>query len=485
MEPSEVKEKVRAGYGEIAKQGGACGSSKASCCGPGSVSANELASHVGYSQGELDAIPEGANLGLSCGNPNALAALKAGEVVVDLGSGAGFDAFIAGPKVGATGRVIGVDMTPDMLGNARKNISTYRQRTGLDNVEFRLGEIEHLPVADATVDVLISNCVINLSPDKPRVWQEMSRVLKPGGRVAVSDLALLRPLPAAVAEMVEALVGCVAGAVLISETEEMARQAGFSEIKLVPKPDYVNGMADWQDPLYQKILASLPPGEKPSDYIVSLEITATKPINPKSMKTNKLEIYDPAMCCSTGVCGPSVDPKLVQFAADVKWLESQGVTVARYNLSQNPAAFVENPKVNSLLNEKGESILPLILLGETVISSGKYPSRCELKSALGLDSEANSLISPAVVELIAMGAAIAANCEPCLKYHYSQAQKLGVSKRDMVAAVSIAAMVKDSPHQAVLRLADRLTGASLSAPVQEPDACCGGNSEGSSCCCGD
>jgi SAM-dependent methyltransferase len=225
----------------------------------------------------LAALPGGANIGLSCGNPSAVAALRPGEVLLDLGSGAGFDAFVAAPKVGATGRVIGVDMTAEMLARARKNVAAYRERTGLDNVEFRLGEIEHLPVADASVDVIISNCVINLSPDKPQVWREMARVLKPGGRVAVSDLALLKPLPAPVVEMVEALVGCVAGAVLVSETERMAREAGLAEIRLNPKPGYVEAMVDGQDPLYQKIMMHLPAGSGPGDYITSLEVTAAKP----------------------------------------------------------------------------------------------------------------------------------------------------------------------------------------------------------------
>ena len=168
-------------------------------------------------------------------------------------------------------------MTPEMLAKARKNIAVYRERAGLDNVEFRLGEIEHLPLADASVDVVISNCVINLSPDKPQVWREIARVLKPGGRVAVSDLALLKPLPAAVREMVEALVGCVAGAVLVSETEQMAKAAGLGDVVLKSKSAYVDGMADWKDPLYLKILEHLPAGVKPGDYITSLEITARKP----------------------------------------------------------------------------------------------------------------------------------------------------------------------------------------------------------------
>lgn len=278
MDANTVRDKVREGYSAIARNTsqGCCGP-KASYCGSPSTEAGRLAQHVGYSLEELNALPEGANMGLSCGNPNALAALQPGEVALDLGSGGGFDVFVAGRKVGPAGRAIGVDMTPDMLARARQNLAAYRERTGWDNVEFRLGEIEHLPVADASVDVVISNCVLNLSPDKPRVWREIARVLKPGGRVAVSDLALLRPLPPAIVGMVEALVGCVAGAVLASETERMAREAGLEDIRLNPKSAYIEGMVDWQDPLYQKILAHLPSGAKASDYITSLEITARKP----------------------------------------------------------------------------------------------------------------------------------------------------------------------------------------------------------------
>ena len=271
---------VREGYGKIAASGGSCcssASSGASCCGSDAAASSQLAQHIGYSAEELAALPEGANMGLSCGNPNALAALQPGEVVLDLGAGGGFDVFIAGQKVGASGRAIGVDMTPEMLAKARKNIAAYRERTGLDNVEFRLGEIEHLPVGDACVDVVISNCVLNLSPDKPQVWREIARVLKPGGRVAVSDLALLQPLPAEILAMVEALIGCVAGAVLMSETDRMARAAGLEQIVLNPKSAYIDGMVDWQDPLYQKILEQLPKGTRAGDFITSLEITAVRP----------------------------------------------------------------------------------------------------------------------------------------------------------------------------------------------------------------
>jgi ubiquinone/menaquinone biosynthesis C-methylase UbiE len=178
--------------------------------------------------------------------------------------------------VGAKGRAIGVDMTPDMVTRARRNLDAYRKHSGLDNVEFRLGEIENLPAADASVDVVISNCVLNLSPDKERVWREIARVLKPGGRVAVSDLALLRPLPESVRHDVEALVGCVAGAVLVEDTRRMMAAAGLEGIVLRPKPEYVDAMTQWSDPLYQRIVASLPAGSKPGDFITSLDVSATK-----------------------------------------------------------------------------------------------------------------------------------------------------------------------------------------------------------------
>ena len=273
-----VRQLVREGYAKIAQDtsAGSCGPG-VSCCGSAPPDADKLARELGYSAEELESLPDGANMGLSCGNPAALAALKSGETVLDLGSGGGFDVFIAGRKVGAAGRAIGVDMTPDMLAKARHNTAGYRQQTGFDNVEFRLGEIEHLPVADNSVDAIISNCVINLSPDKAQVWREMTRVLKPGGRVAVSDMALLQPLPPEVLKMVAALVGCVAGAALVRDTERMAREAGLTDIVLKTKPGYIEAMTNWEDPLYRKIIEHLPMGTKPADYITSLEIQARKP----------------------------------------------------------------------------------------------------------------------------------------------------------------------------------------------------------------
>jgi SAM-dependent methyltransferase len=271
-----VREAVRQGYATIATSGGSCCGQAKSCCG--SADPDGVAKAVGYSENDLAALPDGANMGLSCGNPGAITALKRGEVVLDLGSGGGFDVFLVAKKVGPKGHVIGVDMTPEMLTKARANGADFLRRAKLNNFEFRLGEIEHLPVADSSIDVVISNCVINLSPDKPQVWREIARVLKPGGRVAVADLALLRPLPKRILESVEALIGCVAGAVLVDRTRAMARAAGLIGVRLTPKAGYVDSMVDWNDSLYLSVMKQLPAGTKMSDFITSLEVEARKPM---------------------------------------------------------------------------------------------------------------------------------------------------------------------------------------------------------------
>ncbi|HEU5397603.1 MAG TPA: methyltransferase domain-containing protein [Verrucomicrobiae bacterium] len=221
--------------------------------------------------------PESTARFAGVGNPLRIGPVHRGETVLDHACGAGMDLLLAARCVGPEGRAIGVDMTPEMLGKARRNTEHYRKETGLDNVEFRLGEIEHLPLADNSVDVVISNCVINLSPDKAQVWREMARVLKPGGRVAVSDMALLKPLPAEILKMVEAMIGCVAGAVLADETARMAREAGLAEVVLSPKTGYIEALTDWEDPLYRKMMEHLPAGTKAADYVTSLEVRARKP----------------------------------------------------------------------------------------------------------------------------------------------------------------------------------------------------------------
>ncbi|HOY66474.1 MAG TPA: arsenite methyltransferase [Candidatus Ozemobacteraceae bacterium] len=281
-DPETIRERVRSGYAKVAlgTSGSCCGAASSSsgsgCCG--AAAPEQLARDLGYDEAELAVLPEGSNMGLSCGNPAAIAALKPGETVLDLGSGGGFDVFVAGRRVGEKGRAIGIDMTPEMLGKARKNIISYTKNTGFANVEFRLGEIEHLPVADASVDVVISNCVLNLSPDKPQVWRDIARVLRPGGRAAISDIALVQPLPESLVHSIAALVGCVAGAVEIRETERLIREAGLETVEIVRKPEAIAAMTDGNDPLFREVLAALPAGSTLTDYVTSVAITARKPV---------------------------------------------------------------------------------------------------------------------------------------------------------------------------------------------------------------
>jgi SAM-dependent methyltransferase len=227
-----VKRVVKAGYAKIAKGGSSCGGPVSSCCCGGSSTAqkaNTAGKNIGYSDNEMASVPDGANLGLGCGNPTAVAQLRKGEIVLDLGSGAGFDCFLAAQRVGEKGLIIGVDMTPEMLEKAKENAV----KGGYRNIEFRLGDIEDLPVEDCLVDVIISNCVINLSPDKPRVFQEAFRVLKPGGRLMVSDIVLLKDLPEAVKGSVGAYIGCVAGAILKKDYIKAIKDAGFSKVEVL------------------------------------------------------------------------------------------------------------------------------------------------------------------------------------------------------------------------------------------------------------
>ena len=274
MDNDGIRKTVREGYGAIAKGSGTCCGPEPSCCGT-STHAEDLSKGIGYSQEELASLPEGANLGLGCGNPIALASLREGEYVLDLGAGAGIDCFLAAKKVGATGKVIGVDMTPEMVEKARKNI----QSAGIANVEFRLGEIEHLPVADNHVDIVISNCVINLSPDKPQVFRETYRALKPGGRLLISDIVLLRELPEAIRKSVEAYVGCIAGASLKEDYLSAIRDAGFSEVSVLSEAAFpIEYMAN--DPTAKALIkdARIPMEEiqKMSDSIVSVRVKAVK-----------------------------------------------------------------------------------------------------------------------------------------------------------------------------------------------------------------
>jgi len=268
MEEDKIRSTVREAYGAIAE-----GKTKGvSCCSGLSCDNGEFAVSIGYSRDDLQTIPDGANLGLSCGNPTAFAGLKKGEAVLDLGAGAGFDCFIAARKVGATGRVIGVDMTPAMLEKARQNAA----KGSFLNVEFRLGEIENLPVADSSVDVVISNCVINLSPDKRRVFREIHRVLKPSGRLAVSDMALLKPLPESVRQSVDAYVGCVAGAVVVDEYKRFVKDAGFEDVKATISGGSACIRPDTADPMGRALQEGIGEGASLEDYLVSVYVEGRK-----------------------------------------------------------------------------------------------------------------------------------------------------------------------------------------------------------------
>jgi SAM-dependent methyltransferase len=262
MDEEQIKEMVRARYGGIAaaSEAGCCAPAASSRCGPQATSQDNVL-RMGYSEAELAAVPEGANLGLGCGNPQAIAAMQSGETVVDLGSGAGFDCFLAAWQVGPGGRVIGVDMTHEMLKKARDNAV----QIDIANVEFRLGELEHLPLADNSADVVISNCVINLVPDKAQVFREALRVLKPGGRLAVSDIINTAPLPSEAISDPELLCGCVAGAAPAEHVEDWLAQAGFVDIRVTPKPES------------RELIKSWAPGRNIESHIISATIEARKP----------------------------------------------------------------------------------------------------------------------------------------------------------------------------------------------------------------
>jgi len=259
LKNDEIRQVVREQYAKVADDGCGCGPS---CCTPDEASAPSSI-QFGYSIDDLASVPEGSDMGLGCGNPQAIANLKVGETVLDLGSGGGVDVFLAASQVQESGYVIGVDMTPAMVTKARANA----EAGGYRNVEFRLGEIEHLPVADETVDVIISNCVINLSPDKSAVFKEAFRVLKPGGRLAISDVVASAAIPDEVREDLELYTGCISGAATVPEVEAMLGVAGFTRIHLAPKDESKTFMEAWA------------PGSNLTDYVISATIEAVKPIS--------------------------------------------------------------------------------------------------------------------------------------------------------------------------------------------------------------
>jgi arsenite methyltransferase len=413
---SSITETVRDKYAAVALSG----------LSNNDTAVKSVAAAFGYSIEELASLPSEANMGFSCGNPVAMAALKLGEVVVDLGCGGGLDVLLASRLVGPTGKAIGIDMTTEMLERSRASAA----KVSATNVEFYQAQIDQLPLPDASVDCVLSNCVINLAADKSAVFREMLRVLRPGGRISISDIALKQPLPPDVASSLHAYVGCIAGAMMISEYERLLNEAGFEAVVVTDtgadlnvyahvssagccSPESVTSCcapasgatgapsataatdgsgSTVHDGLEQvlrqfdvnayaasvRVFATrgahsvpLPHYETPVSGILycSSMISSTKVT---AMKT--ILIYDRPMCCSTGICGPSVDPVLPRFAADLETMKNAGHSVERYNLSQQPQAFIENKEIHALISSKGTDVLPVVIVDGRVVSRGIYPS---------------------------------------------------------------------------------------------------------------
>jgi SAM-dependent methyltransferase len=379
-----------------------------------SAAVRSVAEAFGYSPEELASLPPQANMGLSCGNPVALAGLREGDVVVDLGCGGGLDVLLAAKRVGPTGKAIGIDMTPDMIARAKAGAA----QVGATNVEFHLAQIDQLPLPDASVDCVISNCVINLVPDKTAAFREILRVLKPGGRLVVSDIALKQPLPVEVIHDVQAYVGCIAGAIQIGEYERLLRETGFDAVVVQDTGADLNVYAQaggsgccssdgccsadattlTASPVHDGLAEVLHQFDA-NAYAASVRVHALKSGIPSTQKgpatqegaaMKTIQVYDKPMCCSTGVCGPQVDPVLPRFAADLDWLKTQGHCVERYNLAQQPQAFFQNPEVHRLVATLGTTCLPLIVVDGQIVSRRTYPSREMLSQWTAAQSAASA-----------------------------------------------------------------------------------------------
>jgi arsenite methyltransferase len=389
----QIKEMVKERYGaaaRIAAAGGraACGpvapANSRGCCSGSSVDAVDPITKDLYDASQRSGLPQEAVLAsLGCGNPTALAQLSPGETVLDLGSGGGIDVLLSARRVGPTGKAYGLDMTDDMLALAREN----QRKAGVTNVEFLKGAIEEIPLPDNSVDVIISNCVINLSADKDRVLREAFRVLKPGGRFAVSDIVVRGEVAPEIRRNVELWIGCVAGALEENEYREKLARAGFMDVDVEPTRIYK--VEDAREFLNAAGISPDAIAPHVDGKFMSAFVRARKPVQDtrENRTASSVQVYDPAMCCSTGVCGPSMDTALPRFAADLDWLAAQGVRVERFNLAQQPATFVANKLVKAALAAEGTKCLPIILVNGSMVSKGAYPKREELARWAGVNGD--------------------------------------------------------------------------------------------------
>jgi len=377
----EVRETVRERYAAAARAVVEQQRS-ASCCGPVSVSGADETHVFGaalYGDSESSGAPAGAvAASLGCGVPTAVADLNEGETVLDLGSGAGADVLISARRVGARGRAIGLDMTNEMLELARRNAA----EAGVANVEFVKGYIEEIPLADASVDVIVSNCVLNLSGDKPRVFAEAARVLRPGGRFAVSDVIADPGMDEQTRADMAQWTGCIAGALTAQEFRAGLAAAGFTPIEIRPTHQ-VHEFASAaiiraRKPEQPAVPATTRQTTETSTVVGTLNVTHVGSDAVTMRAAHRLELFEPAMCCETGVCGPSVDQALIEIREDLRWARQHGAEVSRHNLSSDPDAFVANPKVTGLMAAFGEKALPALLLDGEIVLHGSYPTRSEL-----------------------------------------------------------------------------------------------------------
>lgn len=368
----QVRETVRERYATAAQSASSC------CSTPLDDSAVFGGAH--YDDSAKSLLPEEAIIAsLGCGNPTALADLRPGETVLDLGSGGGIDVLLSAQRVGPTGKAYGLDMTDEMLALARAN----QAKAGVTNAEFLKGHIEDIPLPDNCVDVIISNCVINLSGDKSQVFAEAFRVLKPGGRLAVSDVVLSRPLPEELASITALWTGCISGALTEADCIAGLNGAGFNSVSV--EPTQVFNRAELEG-----LVADLPASDVPDGLDVNTAITSLDGvIRSAAIRAVKpadavIRVFEPALCCNTGVCGPDVDEALVEFTADLTALQTRGVDIARHNLANDPMAFATDPTVKAFLQVAGSAGLPLTTVNGVTVLTGTYPSRADLERYAGI-----------------------------------------------------------------------------------------------------
>ena len=387
-EADKIRSAVQERYADAARN-------VSSCCGPATYTEAAPFGQSQYDDAARALLPDGAVMAsLGCGNPTLLADLEPGDVVLDLGSGGGIDVLLSARRVAPDGKAYGLDMTPEMLELAQAN----RARAGVENVEFLLGSIENIPLPDASVDVIISNCVVNLSADKGQVFREAFRVLRPGGRLAISDVVLSRPLAPELTEVMALWTGCISGALTQDDATSLMVGAGFEHIGI--EPTNVFGRSELENLASGLRADDLPEGLNVTALVTDFDgvirsafLRATKPNpvgdhtgtnEPQETHVPSIHVYEPALCCNTGVCGEDVDQLLVQFTADLNHLTEQGAAIARHNLANDPLAFASQDSVRSFLEVAGSEGLPLTTVDGVTVLTGAYPTRDQLLRYTGL-----------------------------------------------------------------------------------------------------